>query len=148
MQARDVLAYLLLLGGELVLIGRKLPEVPPHDREIDCDQLDLLRHFCRNGRFGSFRRAWRRQQPGQRRSPRCDGSVDLVRVRLPSQGKPDTEEHRREKPAGRSKHSVGNGGAPDCVWARRPPPALLVEIALSIEIARSKIMLTILLIGY
>jgi len=45
LQGREVLAHLLLFGGELVLIGRKLPDVPPHHREIDYDQLNLLRHF-------------------------------------------------------------------------------------------------------
>ena len=46
LQGREALADLILLGGKLVLIGGKLPDVSPHDREINCDQLNLLRHFC------------------------------------------------------------------------------------------------------
>ncbi|MFZ0988578.1 MAG: hypothetical protein WAN27_12690 [Xanthobacteraceae bacterium] len=45
LQHRNVLIHLLLLGGKLVLIGGKLPYVPPHNREINCDQLNLLRYF-------------------------------------------------------------------------------------------------------
>ena len=45
LQRRNVLIHLLLLGGKLVLIGGELPHVPPHNREINCDQLNLLRHF-------------------------------------------------------------------------------------------------------
>ena len=45
LQHRNVLIHLLLLGRKLVLIGGKLPYVPPHNREINCDQLNLLRYF-------------------------------------------------------------------------------------------------------
>ena len=44
LQRRNALIHLLLLGGKLVLIGGELPHVPPHAREIDCDQLNLLRY--------------------------------------------------------------------------------------------------------
>jgi hypothetical protein len=36
---------LLLLGRKLVLIGGELPHVPPHNREIGCDLLNLLRYI-------------------------------------------------------------------------------------------------------
>ena len=45
LQRRNVLIHLLLLGGKLVLIGGELPHAPPHNREIDCDELNLLRYF-------------------------------------------------------------------------------------------------------
>ena len=45
LQRRNVLIHLLLLGGKLVLIGSELPHAPPHNREIDRDQLNLLRYF-------------------------------------------------------------------------------------------------------
>ena len=44
LQRRNVLIHLFLLGGKLVLIGGELPHNPPHNREIDCDQLNLLRY--------------------------------------------------------------------------------------------------------
>jgi hypothetical protein len=45
LQHRNILIHLLLLGGKLILIGSKLPYVSPHNREISCDQLNLLRYF-------------------------------------------------------------------------------------------------------
>jgi hypothetical protein len=43
MQRRNALIHLLLLGRKLILIGGELSHAPPHNRDIDCDQLNLLR---------------------------------------------------------------------------------------------------------
>ena len=45
LQRRNALIHLLLLGGKLVLIGGELRHAPPHNREINRDQLNLLGDF-------------------------------------------------------------------------------------------------------
>jgi len=56
---------------------------------------------------------------------------------LPGQRKRNANQNRREKPARRAHHSIGNGGSFHRCLALRPPHSL--QIPLGIEIARSKI---------